>query len=136
MAAVSTANIRMTTMIVGVSQNFWDCGVTVAGRLGGAGVSLGEVCSGAREGPIGTISYSQFVDLCKCNGTVRNVFRSLGDHLPDLAFQPDSCGRVYLGMSQPCPDHPTPNRYKSLGVRPVFLARTFTAVGPRVTLSW
>ena len=26
--------------------------------------------------------------------------------------------------------------YKSLGVRPVFLARTFMAVGPRVTLSW
>ncbi len=26
--------------------------------------------------------------------------------------------------------------YRSLGVRPVFLARTFMAVGPRVTLSW
>jgi hypothetical protein len=26
--------------------------------------------------------------------------------------------------------------YRSLGVRPVFLARTFMAVGPRETLSW
>jgi len=26
--------------------------------------------------------------------------------------------------------------YRSFGVRPVFLARTFMAVGPRETLSW